>query len=147
MIQGYFRDYLYDTDVPFLDVDLEFSSESEAVTVPMLIDTGANITVIGTQDAYQIARILGLDLASLPEGNPIGGIGGDASTRVANVVLRIGDFSGLIPITILEPPVGEIPPIPSLLGRDIISQFALLIDHRTQQILLLEDDEVDKLNL
>ena len=146
MIQGYFRDYMYDTDVPFLDVDLEFSSDAEAVTVPMLIDTGANVTVIGTHDAYQIAEVLGLDLASLPEGNPIGGIGGDASTRVANVVFRIGAFSGLIPITILEPPTGEVPPIPSLLGRDIISQFGLFMDRRTQQILLLENDEVDKLD-
>ena len=126
---------------------MEFSSDAEAITVEMLIDTGAEITVIGTQDAYAIAKATGLDLASLPQGNPIVGIGGSVPTRIANLVVRIGEFSSLMPMTILDPQSDEAPLIPSLLGRDAISQFGLFIDRRTQKVLLLEDDEVDEIDL
>jgi hypothetical protein len=57
-----------------------------------------------------------------------------------------GYFSTL---TILDPPPAPQPllAIPSLLGRDVISCFALIVDQRTQRVLLLEPEEADALNL
>ena len=37
--------------------------------------------------------------------------------------------------------------IPSLIGRDILSQFALFFEERTNKVLLLNPEEADQLNL
>lgn len=34
--------------------------------------------------------------------------------------------------------------MPSVLGRDILSRFALFMEERTQRVLLLEPDEADR---
>jgi len=39
------------------------------------------------------------------------------------------------------------PRIPSLLGRDILSHFALFVEERTNRVLLLEAHEADALPL
>ena len=48
---------------------------------------------------------------------------------------------------ILEPPPDARLAIPSLLGRDILSNFALFIEERTDKVLLLEPAEADALGL
>lgn len=91
---------------------------------------------------------MGIDFTTFEEGFPSTGVGGRTNTRVTNIVLRLSDFETPLEITVLEPPSsGRISPIPSLLGRDIISRFGLFVDQRTEQVLLLEDEEVDALNL
>lgn len=76
------------------------------------------------------------------------GVGGQVSSRLVDVDLRLDTFSTPMHLMILEPPAsGRIIPIPSLLGRDIISRFGLFVDQRTEQVLLLDDDEVDTLHL
>ena len=51
-------------------------------------------------------------------------------------------------ITTLALPVPETPhPIPSLLGRDVLSHFALFLEERTGRVLLLEPHEADALPL
>jgi hypothetical protein len=49
-------------------------------------------------------------------------------------------------LTILEPQVPLLP-IPSLLGRDILARFALVMEERTRRVLLLEPAEADALGL
>ena len=51
-------------------------------------------------------------------------------------------------ITTLALPVPETPhPIPSLLGRDVLSHFALFLEERTGRVLLLEPHEAAALPL
>ena len=133
---------------PFVDAILQFSPGGPSIRLPMLVDTGADRTVIAPNDARRITSILGIGISSLQRGSPSTGVGGQVATRVANVVLRLDTFSTSMTITILEPPqTGRVPAIPSLLGRDIISQFGLFFDHQTRRVLLLDRAEVDALNL
>ena len=115
--------------------------------VEFLIDTGADRSCIGSSDASRMVRDFGVDLADLQDG-PLGrGIGGTVATRTAEVALTFGDFSKNMRIEILEPPPDARFAIPSLLGRDILSNFALFVEERTDKVLLLEPAEADALGL
>ena len=147
MIRGYFS-----TEAtrrrPFVDAVFHFPGIDEAFEVSALVDTGADRTILSPADALRLLLDLGVDYAALDEGHPSTGVGGRARTRVVDITFSIEEFSTPLQLIILEPPAtGRIPPIPSLLGRDIISRFGLFVDQRTQQVLLLEEDEVDALNL
>ena len=110
-----------------------------SLDVELLVDTGADRTMLSPQDAESI----GIDITSLPLGAPGLGVGGQAPTRVIEAVLTIENFS-----TTLILPIPETPhPIPSLLGRDVLSHFALFMQERTQRVLLLEPLEADALHL
>ena len=53
-----------------------------------------------------------------------------------------------LPLTLTNlEPTAPISPIPSLLGRDILTHFALFLEERTSGVLLLEPAEADALNL
>ena len=62
-------------------------------------------------------------------------------------VCLLDTFSLPTLLTILDPPPGPMPSIPSLLGRDILSHFALFLEERTNRVLLLEAHEADALPL
>lgn len=145
MIRGYFS-----TETrrrrPFVDAVFQFSPGNEEFEVPLLRDTGADRTILAPIDALRLALELGIDFAEFEQGQPSTGVGGQASTRTVQVQVRIDTFITSLQLTILEPPLsGRISPIPSLLGRDIISQFGLFIDERTSRVLLLNPEEVDTL--
>ena len=147
MIQGYFS-----TEAgrrrPFIDAVFQFPNVEEGFEVPLLVDTGADRTILSPLDTIRLALELGIDFTAFEEGFPSTGVGGRTSTRVADITLRMDTFSIPLQLTILEPPsIGRLLPIPSLLGRDIISRFGLFIDQRTDQVLLLNEDEVDKATL
>lgn len=36
--------------------------------------------------------------------------------------------------------------MPSILGRDVLSRFALVMEERTNRVLLLEPEEADRVN-
>jgi hypothetical protein len=61
--------------------------------------------------------------------------------------LTLESLSMSLSLTILEPPSDPLPTIPSLLGRDILSRFALFMEERTDRLFLLEPDEADALRL
>jgi hypothetical protein len=112
--------------------------------VPLLIDTGADRTILAPNDASQLVAQLGVRLADLPEGPPSTGVGGRMATRRIEAMLILGGFiTAQLALTILEPPRGESLPIPSLLGRDILSSFALFLEERTERVFLLEAGEAD----
>ena len=115
--------------------------------VEFLIDTGADRSCIGSSDASRMVRDFGVDLADLQDGPRGRGIGGDVATKTAEVALTFGDFSQSMRIEILEPPPDARFAIPSLLGRDILSNFALFVEERTDKVLLLEPAEADALGL
>ncbi len=115
--------------------------------VEFLIDTGADRSIIGSSDASRMVRNFGVDLTALQDGPRGRGIGGDVATKTAEIALKFGDFSKNMRMEILEPPPDARFAIPSLLGRDVLSQFALFIEERTDKVLLLEPAESDALGL
>ena len=149
MLTGYFssaddlpnpRAYLRGfVDVPAIGV--------VGMTVEFLIDTGADRSIIGNSDASRMVRYFGVDLADLQDGSPGGGIGGIVATKTAEATLKIGGFSKDLRLDILAPSPDAHFAIPSLLGRDVLSHFALFIEERTDKVLLLEPAEADALGL
>ncbi len=132
---------------PFVDAIFELAPPYAAsFEIPLLVDTGADRTIIAPLDAIRLARELHTDLATLPRGDLSTGVGGEPETRTIEATLTLDTFSTPITVTILQPH----PPlraIPSLLGRDIVSRFTLILDQRTDRVLLLEPDEAAALNL
>jgi predicted aspartyl protease len=107
----------------------------------LLIDTGADRTVLSCADADG----LGTTLAGFPAGPLLGGVGGRISTSLVDAVLLLG--SSLIPLVLTIPMPNQAgPSIPSILGRDILSRYALVVEERTDRILLLEPREADLIN-
>ena len=115
--------------------------------VDFLIDTGADRSIIGSSDASRMVRYFGVDLTELQDGPPSRGIGGAIATKTAEVALAFGAFSKNMRMDILPPSPDDQLAIPSLLGRDVLSQFALFIEERTDKVMLLEPAEADALGL
>jgi hypothetical protein len=147
MIRGYFiREG--GQSRPFVDAVFGFPGPfAGTFQVRLLADTGADRTVIGPRDASRLSRRLGIDLATLPSGVPSRGIGGQQNTRTIQSTLAIGSFATTLTLTILDPGSFPLLAIPSLLGRDVSSRFALIVEQRTNRVLLLEPHEADALNL
>ena len=122
---------------------MEFPAFVRDLEVALLVDTGADRTILGPLDT----RRLGIDLSTLPAGRPSTGVGGQSQTRTTGAILKLESVS--MELTILDSPLGSEPSlaIPSLLGRDILSRFALFIEERTSRVLLLEPEEADALSL
>jgi len=142
MIRGYFA-YDRGRPRPFVDGTLSFPRlENRRFALPFLIDTGADRTVLSPIDAL----FLGSALASFPPGPGIGGVGGRVPTLITDAVLSLDRFSVSFILTIPLPGPAT-PPIPTILGRDILSRFALFIEERTARVLLLEPSEADRWDL
>ena len=133
---------------PFIDGIFELHGPlAGTFKVPLLVDTGADRTVIGPPDALRLSEELGIDLASLPTGEPSQGVGGRHNTRTVQSMLAMGSFTTALTLTILDPGSSLSLAIPSLLGRDVTSRFALIVEERTDRVLLLDPQEADALNL
>lgn len=146
MIRGYFST-TGARQRPFIDAVFQFPIFNQSLEVPLLMDTGADRTILSPIDAKRLARRLRIDLTTFPKGAPSTGVGGQADTRTIEAVLTLDNFSTPLTLSILEPPPGTTPAIPSLLGRDILSHFALFMEERTNRVLLLEPHEADTINL
>jgi len=141
MIRGYF-DLTRGMLRPFVDAALVFPALARRrVDVRLLINTGADRTVLSPGDALPIASLLG----SLPPGPALRGVGGTTTTRRADVVITMATFSANLTLTIFSPSLGA-RSMPSVLGRDVLSHFALVVEERTDRVLLLTPDEADRVN-
>ena len=147
MIRGYFSTQ-GTRRRPFIDAIFQFPTlNSRSLDVILLVDTGADRTLLSPLDARRFVRRFALDLTTLPRGALSTGIGGQSDTRTLETVLILDTFSLPILLTILDPPPGPMSRIPSLLGRDVLSHFALFLEERTNRVLLLEAHEADALPL
>jgi hypothetical protein len=148
MIRGYFLTKGASRR-PFVKAILQFPTlDDGSLEVELLVDTGADRTILAPIDVLRLARRFRLDPTSLPVGIPSTGVGGRAVTRTLEAAVILDGFrSPTFPLTLLEPPPGPTPPVPSLLGRDLLSRFALFLEERTRRVLLLTPHEVDDLPL
>lgn len=76
----------------------------------------------------------------MPRGNPIGGIGGVVQTRLISATLVVGSYETTMPLPIVDLPPGPYD-MPSLIGRDIIYDFALFMEHSVDRLHLLRTGE------
>ena len=132
---------------PFVTARLTLPAQGIAGDVQFLVDTGADATVLAPVDAL----FLGVNLAQLPAGPLTTGIGGRTHTAQAAASITLGLSSYHLSLRVLAPtsPAQQraLRRIPSLLGRDMLSHFALFIEQRTDRVLLLEPHEAAALPL
>ena len=132
---------------PFVDASFEFPLlRAGSFEVPLLVDTGADRTILAPLDAMRLAGEVGVDIATLPQGVRSTGVGGQTDTRTVEAIVTLDLFSTPLTLTILDP-LSHTQHIPSLLGRDVLSRFALIVEQRTNRVLLLEPGEADALRL
>lgn len=130
---------------PFVDAIFEFPPRSGTFEVRLPVDTGADRTILSPMDARRLGRELGFDIETLARGDPRTGVGGHMETRIIDATLTLDTFSTALSLCVLDP--GSELRIPSLLGRDIVSRFALIVEQRADRVLLLEPQEADALHL
>ena len=146
MIRGYIR-----ADSarrrPFVQARLTIPSQRIAGDIHFLVDTGADAMLLAPTDAL----FLRVDLGQLPPGPPTTGVGGMTPTVRADATLIVGPHAFNLTLRILAPATTAqrtaLARIPSLLGRDILSEFALFFEERTDRVLLLTPEEVNLLHL
>jgi len=145
MIRGFFREEA-GRRRPFVPALVSIPALQRSGDVAFLIDTGADATLLGPRDAAN----LHINTALLPVGPLITGVAGRARTVYAEATVTFGHLTYDLPLRILAPRGKDqeraLRRIPSLLGRDIIFRFALLLEERTNRVLLLEPNEADALN-
>ena len=112
MIQGYFSEVSVATRRPFVDAVFRFGDWSGAtLRIPLLVDTGADRTIIAPLDALKLDMESGLRFDDLPKGVPSVGVGGTAATRLIDADLTLGDGKVIEhwqKLTIIEPPASRV---------------------------------------
>ncbi len=113
------------TDIyrPEVAIELWSATYHEWQRVSMLIDTGADYTVL----PRYIAVLLGLDISSVP-GSETFGVGGKQRLFfVPDLKIKIGTTQRVIPVGFIDS--NEVPP---LLGRhEALETFTLIFDKRS----------------
>lgn len=146
MIRGYFRPR-DGINRPHILGLLRFSADAVQdfrLRTQFRIDTGADRTILGSNDTDALVRS-GLILGTLPTGPNSAGVGGRVRTRLIDAVLTLESTEIRLALTLLEPSSTSGTRIPSLLGRDVISRFALFLEERTARVYLLDQGEADAL--
>ena len=144
MISGYFEADRHGVVRPCIDMDVQFHEPLNTIlNITFVIDTGADRTLLSPSVAQDLHDNFDFDIRSLMCGYPLGGIGGLVDTRSIDATLYLGRHWITTPIPIIDTLPGP-NTMPSLLGRDIIDDFALFMERRTDRALLLDDAEVEE---
>ena len=140
MIRGYFRP-VGGRNRPFARCLVYFPGAPNArlIAPEFLIDTGADRSLLSPRDAIGV----GLDFSVLDSGPASRGVGGETPTLLVESMIYVAGYT--IPLTLSIPEVQR--PIPSVLGRDFIANFALFMEERTGRVLLLDEAEVEMYGL
>ena len=140
MIRGYFSES-DGINRPFIRCLVDFPSTPNArvIAPEFLIDTGADRSLLSPRDAIGI----GLDFSILGRGPTSRGVGGETPTLLVESMIYVGGYT--IPLTLSIPEAQR--PIPSVLGRDFLANFALFMEERTGRVLLLDEADVEMYGL
>ena len=126
---------------PYVEVEVTFlEASSRTLKFAFVVDTGADHTLLSPEDARRIHRELGLDIRTMPRGKPIGGVCGYAQTRTVRATIVFGSYQTTMPLHVVDLPPGPYD-MPSLIGRDIIYDFALFMEHGADRLYLLRTGE------
>ena len=132
---------------PYVDLILQFPvADNRQLEASFLIDTGSDRTLLSPTEGARLREHLGVDILDLPFGSPVDGIGGQTETRMIDATLDIGEQSISTTLSLVEPPPGQFPTMPSLLGRDILYQLALFMEYRLDSLLLLDESETEHIS-
>ena len=146
MTTGYFQtDSAYRK--PYIDIEVSFpDAGNRSLVTAFLIDTGADSTMLSFDILVYIRNELGIDFFDLPVSEkPISGVGGYVRTRTIRATLTIGNYSTTMPVPIMEPPSGTPVAMPSLLGMDILQDFALFVESRNDRVALLDEAQTERI--
>ena len=140
MIIGYFA-LAGATRRPFIqcEVSIPVYPDIAPTSIEFVVDTGSDITVISPDDAES----LGLRVAALDLGQTTRGVGSAFATRVVQSHITVQGFS--TPHLLHIPEVRH--PMPSLLGRDFMRDFALFMEERTGRVFLLDRDDLNSFGI
>ena len=131
-------------------IEVLVAAEGQERTVPFMIDTGADVTVLSADDSLAVlgSAALGIDFARDPRSLQIRGIGGSAQYVVRDATMTLRSTEGehhslAMPILIAEPAPPRLaepgpPQPPSVLGRDFLRRFHLELRCGDQRRALLE---------
>lgn len=114
--------------------------------VEFLVDTGADSTLLAPADLI----FLGVDQRGLAATGLSTGIGGTIRTATVDIILWLDQRALTASARVLLPgrlQQHALARIPSLLGRDILREFALFMEERSGRVLLLDALEADALPL
>jgi hypothetical protein len=144
MIRGYFEPDR-PRKRPFVEARLDIPDLSISANLAFMVDTGADVTTLGTVDTL----FLNIDRNRLPPSGRMVGVGGRIATAHINASLAFEDLRLPILLRILTPwsrrQQQAVLGLPSVLGRDVLRHFALFMEERTGRVLLLEPHEADAL--
>lgn len=146
MTTGYFQtDSAYRK--PYIDIEVSFpDAGNRSLVTAFLIDTGADSTMLSFDILVYIRNELGIDFFDLPVSEkPISGVGGYVRTRTIRATLTIGNYSTTMPVPIMEPLSGALVAMPSLLGMDILQDFALFVESRSDRVMLLDAAQTESI--
>ena len=122
MIQGRFGDT---SGRPYFEGRLLFPNLGLSGDISFIYDTGADTSILMPIDALR----LGVDYLSLTEGEKCYGIGGESEQFVEPAMLVFTDPGVCLHVYFLDlsiaAPNPEISDFPSLLGRDVIDNWAV----------------------
>lgn len=133
---------------PFLNANVTF--DDNEVPVDLLIDTGAEVTVLFPSDASRLfgnERYARLPVEYPEDLVPISGVGASAAVEleltVAFPALQGNAVVVRFPVLIMPAPsqqqtLRQPVALPSLLGRDILNRFVLLLNPATDTVELTE---------
>ncbi len=145
MIRGFYRETA-GIRRPFITARVSIPSQNISDDVHFLVDTGADVSLLAPVDVVRLC----IDLGRLPRMAPSAGIGGLAATASADASLTLDSLGYDVRLRLLLPERRQqkvLSRIPSLLGRDILSHFALFMEDRSRRLILLDSDEAASLRL
>jgi hypothetical protein len=125
------------TPVPTIEVAVR-AADGSWLRTPFLVDTGADVTT------YRYDLLFELDLEPEPDdGTHLVGVGGEQRSVRTATALRITRDDGLLQTlngtyhAFTDPGRVDI----SVLGRDVLRYFAVIVDRPGDQVLLLRDND------
>ena len=117
---------------PFVDAVVSLPGSSDRAEVRFLVDTGSDITVVAPRDAAR----LGIEYELLPVVQRVSGVGGPMDARFVNATVVLASVVVPVALTLVDPNTAH--STLSLLGRDVLGQFALFVDEPHRRVLLYE---------
>jgi hypothetical protein len=139
MIRGFFRETA-GIRRPFITARVSIPSQNISDDVHFLVDTGADATLLAPVDVVRLR----INVGQLPRAASSAGIGGVTRTASAAASLTLGTVAYDVRLRVLLPERRQqaaLNRIPSLLGRDVLSRFALFMEDRSRRLMLLEPSE------